>query len=114
MCGCIKVVYFAKVVKFHLLYRFCFLDFFFFFFLHFITLSGNYRWIKHVPNDGKPNVHCKISRNFHSWYLLSKERDDAQSDFFCLTWFSLYFICNIDGEIALTMKYDYNYYQEKN
>lgn len=34
--------------------------------------------------------------------------------FFCLTWFSLYFICNIDGEIALTMKYDYNYYQEKN
>lgn len=69
---------------------------------------------KHVSNDGIPNVLSRISKNFHFWYLLSKERDDAQSGFFFfLTWFSLYFICNIDGEIALTMKYDFNYYQAK-
>lgn len=37
LCGFIKVVYFAKVVKFHVLYSF--------FFLYFITVSGNYRWI---------------------------------------------------------------------
>lgn len=38
LCGFIKVVYFAKVVKFHVLYSL-------FFFLYFITVSGNYRWI---------------------------------------------------------------------
>lgn len=38
LCGFIKVVYFAKVVKFHVLYSFVF-------FLYFITVSGNYRWI---------------------------------------------------------------------
>lgn len=37
LCGFIKVVYFAKVVKFHVLYSFVF--------LYFITVSGNYRWI---------------------------------------------------------------------
>lgn len=37
LCGFIKVVYFAKVVKFHVLYSF--------FFIYFITVSGNYRWI---------------------------------------------------------------------
>lgn len=37
---------------------------------------------KHVSNDGIPNVLSRISKNFHFWYLLSKERDDAQSGVF--------------------------------
>lgn len=39
---------------------------------------------KHVSNDGIPNVLSRISKNFQFWYLLSKERDDAQSGFFFL------------------------------
>lgn len=105
LCGFIKVVYFAKVVKFHVLYSFVF-------FLYFITVSGNYRWI----NMFQMMVYRMFCAGFLRIFIFGicyQKSEMTHNPVFFLTWFSLYFICNIDDEIALNMKYDYNYYQEK-
>lgn len=104
LCGFIKVVYFAKVVKFHLLYSF---------FNYFITLSGNYRWINMFQMMVYRMFWAGFLRIFIFGICYQKSEMTHNPGFFFLTWFSLYFICNIDGEIALTMKYDFNYYQAK-
>lgn len=105
LCGFIKVVYFAKVVKFHVLYSF-------FFYIYFITVSGNYRWI----NMFQMMVYRMFCAGFLRIFIFGicyQKSEMTHNPVFFLTWFSLYFICNIDDEIALNMKYDYNYYQEK-
>lgn len=83
-----------------------------FVFLYFITVSGNYRWI----NMFQMMVYRMFCAGFLRIFIFGicyQKSEMTHNPVFFLTWFSLYFICNIDDEIALNMKYDYNYYQEK-
>lgn len=83
-----------------------------FFFIYFITVSGNYRWI----NMFQMMVYRMFCAGFLRIFIFGicyQKSEMTHNPVFFLTWFSLYFICNIDDEIALNMKYDYNYYQEK-
>lgn len=82
-------------------------------FFYFITLSGNYRWINMFQMMVYRMFWAGFLRIFIFGICYQKSEMTHNPGFFFLTWFSLYFICNIDGEIALTMKYDFNYYQAK-